>query len=103
MCRVLATIFFCFSVSSLKIEIKIYNTIILLVLYGCETWSLTLGEEHNIVGCENRVLIMFGHKSKEVAKSWRYRVIKLRRTGWMGHVSCGKYEMHVEGLRWGVS
>jgi hypothetical protein len=37
--------------------IKIYKTIILLVvLYGCETWSLTLREEHRVRVFENRVL-----------------------------------------------
>jgi len=34
-----------------------YRTIILsLVLYGCETWSLTLREEHRLRAFENRVL-----------------------------------------------
>jgi hypothetical protein len=37
---------------------KIYKTIILpVVLYGCETWSLTLREEHRLRMFENRVLI----------------------------------------------
>jgi hypothetical protein len=32
-----------------KVKIKIYETIILpMVLYGCETWSLTLREEHKL-------------------------------------------------------
>jgi hypothetical protein len=36
---------------------KIYRTIILpLVFYGCETWSLTLREEHRLRIFENRVL-----------------------------------------------
>jgi hypothetical protein len=34
---------------SKNLKIKIYKTIILpVVLYGCETWSLTLGEEHRL-------------------------------------------------------
>jgi hypothetical protein len=34
-----------------------YNTIILpFVLYGCETWSLTLREEHRLRVFENKVL-----------------------------------------------
>jgi hypothetical protein len=38
-------------------KIKIYKTIILpVVLYGCETWSLTLREEHRLRVFENRVL-----------------------------------------------
>jgi hypothetical protein len=32
-----------------NLKIKIYKTVILpLVLYGCETWSLTLREEHRL-------------------------------------------------------
>jgi hypothetical protein len=42
---------------SRNVKIKIYNTIILpVVLYGCETWSLTLREEHGLRVFENRVL-----------------------------------------------
>jgi hypothetical protein len=42
---------------SRNVRIKIYKTIILpVVLYGCETWSLTLGEEHRLRVFENRVL-----------------------------------------------
>ena len=38
-------------------EIKIYRTIIVpFVLYGCETWSLTLREERRPKAFENRVL-----------------------------------------------
>jgi hypothetical protein len=40
-----------------KRRIKIYKTVILpAVLYGYETWSLTLGEEHRLRIFENRVL-----------------------------------------------
>jgi hypothetical protein len=39
------------------VKFRIYKTIILaLVLYGCETWSLTLREEHRRRVFENRVL-----------------------------------------------
>jgi hypothetical protein len=42
---------------SKKFKIKIYRTIILtVVLYGCETWSLTLREERRLRVFENRVL-----------------------------------------------
>jgi hypothetical protein len=42
---------------SKNVKIKIYKTIILpLVLYGYETWSLTLGEEHRLRVFEKRVL-----------------------------------------------
>ena len=49
-------------------KIKIYRTIILrIVLYGCETWSLTLREEHKLRVFKNRVLrIIFGPKRDEV-------------------------------------
>jgi hypothetical protein len=36
---------------SKNLKIRIYKTIILpVVLYGCETWSLTLREEHRLTG-----------------------------------------------------
>jgi len=42
------------------------------VLYGCETWSLTLQKEHRLKLLENRVLIeIFGPKSDEVTGEWR--------------------------------
>ena len=45
------------SLLSRKLKIKIYRTIILhVVLYGCETWSLTLREERRLRAFENRVL-----------------------------------------------
>jgi len=55
------------------IKIKIYRTAILpVVLYGCETWSLTLGEEHRLRMFENRVLrILFGPKRDEGTGEWR--------------------------------
>jgi hypothetical protein len=43
-----------------------------VVLYGCETWSLTLREEHRLRVFENRVLRrMFGPKRDEVTGEWR--------------------------------
>jgi hypothetical protein len=55
-------------VLSRNVKVKIYKTIIQpLVLYGCETWSLTLGEEHRLRVFENRVLRrIFGPKRDEV-------------------------------------
>jgi hypothetical protein len=49
------------------------NTRILsLVLYGCETWSLTLKEENRLRVFENRVLRkIFGPKRDEVTGEWR--------------------------------
>jgi hypothetical protein len=41
---------------SKNLKIKIYKTVILPVeLYGCETWSLTMGEEHRLRVYENSV------------------------------------------------
>ena len=82
----------------------IYGTIILpVVLYGCETWSLTLRVGRRLKVFENRVLRkIFGHKRDEVRGEWRklheefndlycsphiVRVIKSRRMRWAGHVA----------------
>ena len=48
-------------------KIKIYKTIILpVLLYGCETWSLTLREESRLRVFENRILTqIFGPKRDE--------------------------------------
>ena len=58
---------------SKKLKIKIYRTIVLsVVLYGCETWLLTLREEHRLRVFENRVLRrVFGPKRDEVTGEWR--------------------------------
>ena len=88
------------------LKIKIYRTIILpVVLYGCETWSLTLREERRLRVFENRVLRrVFGPKRDEVTGEWRklhneelndlysllpniVRVVKSRRMRWAGHVA----------------
>jgi hypothetical protein len=55
---------------SRNVKIKRYKTLILpLVLYGCETWSLTLREEHRLRVFENRVLRrIFGPKRDEVCR-----------------------------------
>jgi hypothetical protein len=42
-----------------------------VVLYGCETWSLTLREEHRLRVFENRVLRIFVPKRDEVTGEWR--------------------------------
>ena len=59
---------FVFQFAIQKVKIKIYRTIILpLVLYGCETWSLTLREVRRLRVFENRELRrIFGHKRDEV-------------------------------------
>jgi len=60
------------SLLSKNLKIKIYRTIILpIVLYGCETWSLTL-REHRPRVFENRVLRrIFWPKSNEIIGEWR--------------------------------
>jgi hypothetical protein len=56
---------------SKNLKIKIYKTVILpVVLYGCETWSLTLREEHRLRVFENSVLRISGPKRKK-DRSWR--------------------------------
>ena len=90
---------------SKNLKIKIYRTIIVLVvLYGCETWSLTLREERKLRVLENMVLRrIFGPRREEVTGEWRrlhneelndlyyspniVRVIKSRRMRWAGHVA----------------
>jgi hypothetical protein len=58
---------------SRNLKVKTYKTLILpVVLYGCETWSLTLREEHRLRVFENRVLRgIFGPKVDEVTGEWR--------------------------------
>jgi hypothetical protein len=85
-----------------------------VVLYGCETWSLTLREEHRLKEFENRVLgIIFRPKRDEVTGGWRklhneelhnsysspsiIRMIKARSMKWTGYVArIGRKGMHIE-------
>jgi hypothetical protein len=87
------------------VKVRIYMTIILaVVLYGCETWSLTVREEHKLRVFENRVLRrIFRPKRDGVTGGWRklhneelhnlcsspsiIRMIKSRRMRWAGHVA----------------
>ena len=61
------------SLLSKNIGIKIYRTITLpVVLSGCETWSLTLREEHRLRVYENRVpRMIFGPKKDKVPGEWK--------------------------------
>jgi hypothetical protein len=75
-----------------------------VILYGCETKSLTLREEHRLRVFENRVLRRILRPKREEDGSWRklhndelhslcsspniVRVIKSMRMRWAGHVAC---------------
>ncbi|KAJ4426699.1 hypothetical protein ANN_26497 [Periplaneta americana] len=61
------------SLLSKNLKVRIYKTVILpVVLYGCETWTLTLREEHRFRVFENKVLRkIFGAKRDEVTGEWR--------------------------------
>jgi hypothetical protein len=58
---------------SKNVKVRIYKTIIVpVVLYGCETWFLTLREEYKLRVFENRVLRrIFGPKWDGVTGGWR--------------------------------
>ena len=104
---------------SKTLKIKIYRTIILpFVLYGCETWSLTLREERKLRVFENMVLRrIFGPRRDEVTGEWRrvhneelndlysspniVWVIKSRRMRRAGHVSRMGEERGCIGSWWG--
>ena len=107
------------SLLSKKLRIKIYKNIILpVVLYGCETWSLTLRDERTLRVFENVVLRRaFGSKRDEVAGERRklhneelsdlyslpntVRVVKSRRMRWAGMWRVwGRGEL-CTGLWWG--
>jgi hypothetical protein len=75
-----------------------------VILYGCETWSLTLREEHRLRVFENKVLRrILGPERDEVIEGWRklhneelrdlysslsiIRIMKSRRMRWTGHIA----------------
>ena len=88
-----------------NLKTKIYRTITLpVVLYGCETWSLTLREKRTLWVFDNIMLRrIFGPRRDKVTGEWRrlynqeknhlysspnfVRVIKSRRMRWAGHVA----------------
>jgi hypothetical protein len=99
---------------SKNLKMRIYKTIILpVILYGFETWSLTLKEEHRLRVFEDKVLRrVFGPKSDEVTGGRRkphndelrdlysspsiIRILKSMRIRWAGHVArMEKREMHI--------
>jgi hypothetical protein len=80
-----------------NLKIKIYRSIILpVVLYGCETWSLTLREERKLRVFENMVLRrMFGPRRDEVTGEWRRLQIVCSSFSPQGHVELGTIYVHV--------
>jgi hypothetical protein len=88
-----------------NVKVKIYKTVILpVVLYGLESWTLKLTEEHRLRVFEDRVLRgTFGPKGGEVTGEWSKlqngelhnlytspditRQVKSRRVRWAGHVA----------------
>ena len=89
---------------STSVKMKIYRKLILPVLYGCKSWSLTLREKCGLRVFENKVLRrILEPKRDEVTGEWRrphneelyalyflpdiIRVIKSRRLRWAGHVA----------------
>ena len=58
---------------SKKLKVNTYKTVILpVLLYGCETWPLTLREEHRLRVFENKVLRkIFWAKKDEITGEWR--------------------------------
>ena len=94
-----------FHLFSKKLKVNTYKTIILpVVLYGCETWSLTLREEHRLRVFENKELRkIFGAKRDEITGERRklhnaelhtlhssptiIKNLKSRRLRWAGHVA----------------
>jgi hypothetical protein len=96
---------FVLTLLSKNVKVRIYKTIILpMVLYGCETWSETVREEHKLRVFENRALRrIFGPKRDGVTGGWRklhneelhnlysspsiIRIINSGRMRWAGHVA----------------
>jgi len=104
---------------SKNLKIKLYRTVILpVVLYGCETYSLTMWEERKLRVFENRVLRrIFGPRRDDVTGEWRrlhneelndlytlpnfMREIKSRRMRWAGHVTRIGEKRRCIGFWWG--
>jgi len=97
---------------SSKLKLKIYGTVILpVILYGCESWSTTLADEHKLRVFENKILRkIYGPKRDETTGEWRrlhneglhglydspdvVKVMKSRRLRWASHVVGGKRRLY---------
>jgi hypothetical protein len=63
---------FVFQIAIKNLKVKIDRNIILpFVLYGYETWSLTLREVRRLGVFENQVLRIFGPERDKVTREWR--------------------------------
>ena len=86
---------------SRKLKLKIYNVIIRpVVLYGCETWTMTLSDQKNLMSFENKILKKISGMIRDsVTGDWRHisareltrqsyitSYIRSRRLAWVGHV-----------------
>jgi hypothetical protein len=96
---------FKFAIQNILVKIKIHRTVFLpVVCYGCETWPLTLRDEHRLRMSAKWVLRkIFGSKSDEITEKWRklhkeelydlyfspdiFWVVKSRRMRSTGHVA----------------
>jgi hypothetical protein len=110
--------YFVFQFAIKNLKIKIYrSTILSVVLYGCETWSLTLRKNLRLRLYENRVSRrIFGPKSNEVTEKWRkvhneehhelyfspniIRVIKSKKMRGAGHVAHMGIRDAYTGFEW---
>ena len=90
---------------SKNIKLKIHETVLLpVILYVCETWTLTLREEKRLTVFKNKVLRkIFGLKRDDQTDQWRrlhngelndlygksdiIRIVMSRRVRWAGHVA----------------
>jgi hypothetical protein len=105
------------------LKIKIYKiTILPVVLYGCETWSVIFKEEQRSRVFEDRVRVLkriFGAKRKDETGGWRrlhrqelrnlyaspniIRMIKSRRARGAGLVARKRHEKCIQNFRWKAS
>jgi hypothetical protein len=100
-----------FPLISKNLKIKIYQTVILpVVLYGYETWSLTLREEHRLRIFKNRVLrrIFGGRDMREGRGVYRVLVGRLKgkrplgrpRRKWEDNIKLDFREIEIDGANW---
>jgi hypothetical protein len=93
-------------ISSKNLKIKIHRTTILpVVTYGCETWSLTLRKEQRSRMFENRVVRgIFGPKRDEVVGGWlenlKGRPLGRYKCRWENNILMDLWEIEWEYVDW---